>query len=85
MKIRLTSFALRHFDKDFVGTKITNVSIDKFHDHIDNLTYDFISGVIKISGNTISCDLVQEAEAQYEATGNLGAGSKVLLTIFMKV
>lgn len=40
MKIKLTGFSLRHFDKEFKGTKILDTSPDIFQEHIDNLFFD---------------------------------------------
>lgn len=36
MKIKLTDFALRHFDKDFSGTKILNTTPENFEDAIND-------------------------------------------------
>lgn len=35
-KIKLTPFSLRHFDKKFGGTKITDITPEKFEEHINN-------------------------------------------------
>lgn len=40
MKIKLTDFSLRHFDNDFKGTKILDISPDIFQEHIDNLFFN---------------------------------------------
>ncbi len=39
MKIKLTSFSLRHFNKDFGGTKILNMTPSKFEDHINEFIH----------------------------------------------
>jgi len=36
MKIKITDFAERHFDKDFSGTKILDFSVEEFEKKIDN-------------------------------------------------
>jgi hypothetical protein len=41
MKIKITEFAERHFDKDFGGTKILNMTKEEVEDYINNyLTFD---------------------------------------------
>jgi len=43
MKIKLTEFALRHFDKDFGGTKILSMTPQEFEKKIDTLCEDISS------------------------------------------
>ncbi|MEK6885209.1 MAG: DUF3228 family protein, partial [Nanoarchaeota archaeon] len=40
-KIKLTDFALRHFDKKFGGTKILHVTVEKFEEIINTQTFTF--------------------------------------------
>lgn len=37
MKIRLTSFGARHFDKNFGSTKILDKTIEEFHEYLDEI------------------------------------------------
>jgi hypothetical protein len=39
MKIKITEFAERHFDKDFGGTKILDFSVEEFEEKINKETY----------------------------------------------
>lgn len=44
MKIKITEFAKRHFDKDFGGTKILDHTPEEFENHINNVDKWFIDG-----------------------------------------
>lgn len=37
MKVKITNFGKRHFDKTFGGTKILDVSVEEFEKHLDSL------------------------------------------------
>ena len=52
MEIKLTEFAYRHFDKDFAGTRITDITPEKFDDYIKNVTY--LSDIMKVNKDIIN-------------------------------
>jgi len=56
MKIKVTEFAERHFDKDFSGTKILNMNVKDFEKNINddiNLIETTINDNIKTNKDSL--------------------------------
>jgi len=56
MKIKITEFAERHFDKDFNGTKILDFSVEEFEKKIDNEYSHLIRN--GMNGNDYTGDII---------------------------
>jgi len=58
MKIKLTDFALRHFDKDFGGTKILDKTPEEFEKYINEWVDQLIENGKMIDGYAPFCKLL---------------------------